>query len=169
VSSAVKFAKKVKGLWKPLTFTVTDLQFISDVSGDEEPENLWGFGKDDVLTKSAVKDPTREETFELTDQFGCDAAVMLIGEEIEQDQGANEIMLEFLVREGTPGAGDTTQRGVEEPRPSRSKDSQKGTVDMDAVDDLLAWLDDDEDSDEGTIVVIGRTHFFSGEMRCYDG
>jgi hypothetical protein len=169
VTSAVKFAKKIKGLWKPLTFTVTDLQFISDVSGDDEPEIPWGSGKEDMLTKSAVKDPTREETFELTDQFGCDAAVMLIGEEIEQDQGANEIMLDFLVREGTPGGGDTTQRGVLEPRLSRSNDSGKASVDMDAVEDLLAWLDDDADSDEGTIVVIGRTHFFSGEMRCYDG
>jgi hypothetical protein len=34
---------------------------------------------------------------------------------------------------------------------------------------FLLRLDDDADSDEGTIVVIGRTHFFSGEMRCYDG
>jgi hypothetical protein len=41
--------------------------------------------------------------------------------------------------------------------------------DISDVEDLLAWLDDEAYEDEGTVVVIGRTHFLSGEMRIYDG
>lgn len=36
-------------------------------------------------------------------------------------------------------------------------------------DDLELWLDNDDDFDEGTVVVIGRTHFFTGEMRAFVG
>ena len=167
VTSAVKFAKRLKGLWRPLTFTVTDLQFISDLSNDDARENPSG---DNVLTKFAVNDPTGEENFEQSDQFGCDASVMLVGEEIEQDEDVNEIMVDFLVREGIPGAGDTNQNNVRDQSPLwEPDDAPKVSVDPDAVENLLAWLDEEEDLDEGTAVVIGRTHFFSGEMRSYDG
>ena len=38
------------------------------------------------------------------------------------------------------------------------------------MEDLENWLDqDDEGVDEGTVVVIGRTHFFTGEMRKFVG
>jgi hypothetical protein len=137
------------------------------LSNDDARENPSG---DNVLTKFAVNDPTGEENFEQSDQFGCDASVMLVGEEIEQDEDVNEIMVDFLVREGIPGAGDTNQNNVRDQSPLwEPDDAPKVSVDPDAVENLLAWLDEEEDLDEGTAVVIGRTHFFSGEMRSYDG
>jgi len=171
VSSAVNFAKKLKGLWRPLSFTVTDLQFISEYKDDTQ-EMRGGSSRDDLFTKVSVNDPTGEETFEITDQFGCDAAAMLVGEEIEQDKDANEIMVDLLLREGVPGAGDTTHNSTPEQRAPLQKETPSNQVKInpDDVEELLAWLDEDEDDmDEGTVVVIGRTHFFSGESRDYDG
>lgn len=170
VASAVKFARNIKGAWKPLTFTVTDLQFISDVADHEDAETSGGIGNDEVLSRFPLTDITGERNFELLDQFGCDAAVMLIGEELEQNADANEIMVEFLVREGIPGAGDRTERDISNQPPVHTSDyAPKVDVDRDAVEDLLAWLDEDDDLEEGTVVVIGRTHFFKGAMRSYDG
>lgn len=171
VSSAVSFAKKLKGLWKPLSFTVTDLQFISEYK-DDTKELRGGSSRDDLLTKVSVKDSTSEETFEISDQFGCDAAVMFIGEEIEQDEEINEIMVDFLMREGVPGAGDTSTASVpeEQARLETEAVAKQVNINPDDVEELLEWLDEeDDDMDEGTVVVIGRTHFFTGETRSYDG
>jgi hypothetical protein len=171
VTSAVNFARKLKGLWRPLTFEVTDLQFISEFKDDTQAMG-GGSSRDDLLTKASVNDPTGEETFEISDQFGCDAAVMLVGEEIEQDQDTNEIMVDLLLREGIPGAGDTEQSSKPNRQATLEQEASPSRVNVnpDDVEELLAWLDeDDDDMDEGTVVVIGRTHFFSGETRDYDG
>ena len=37
------------------------------------------------------------------------------------------------------------------------------------VSDIEDWLNLDDDWDEGTQVIIGRTHFFTGEQRTYKG
>lgn len=171
VSSAISFAKRLKALWRPLSFKVSDLQFISDLCVGDSNDSTVPRDRDDFLAKMSVNDPTGEENFEIADQFGCDAAVMLVGEEIEQDDETNELMVDMILREGIPGAGDTTQAGSEEAQVMwDADDSPEDDIGEEGAA-LLAWLDDDEDEEEGagTAVVLGRTHLFSGEMRNYDG
>jgi hypothetical protein len=68
-------------------------------------------------------------------------------------------MVDNLVREGIPGAGDRTERGINNQPPAQKSDSTpKGNVHQDAVEDLLAWLDEEDYLDEGTVVVIGRSN-----------
>lgn len=170
VTNAIRFTKRLKSLWRPLSFKVSDLQFISDLCMGETKDSMGSGDRDDFLAKMSVNDPTGEEDFEIADQFGCDAAVMLMGEEIEQDEETNELMVDILLREGVAGAADTTQTDGKEEEPMWDLDDSPEDDFGDEGAALLAWLDDDEEGeDAGTVVVLGRTHLFSGEMRAYDG
>jgi hypothetical protein len=89
--------------------------------------------------------------------WGCNAKIMLVGEEIEQDDVANEEMVEKLLETGEIGGGDI------------SMDFTILDDEEESVSDIEKWLDDDDDYDEGTEVVIGRTHFYTGDQRNYKG
>jgi hypothetical protein len=169
VSSAVKFARKLKGTWTPLSFYVPDLHFLSDIPDFDDFEKRDDQSRENIVTKLTSKDPTEIDYSWQSQQFGCDAAVMLLGEEIEQDEEVNEIMMDLLLQEGTPGAGDPSPLTFDKNEQNSKLDSvSRIPTDLNSESDLLAWLNDDEDLDEGTTVVIGRTHFFSGEMRSYE-
>ena len=186
VELAMETARKLQKMWsnRPLTYDVTDLQIISSPKAD---------------------------TF-----FGCDAQIMLMGEELEQDDAASELMVEYICEHGSAGGGDPLSdqeqdtddyaetifsRSLEDDDESddaadagvsslydddgKEKDDEFSRVER----ELLDWLDEsDEDEyddpsrhitakslnhhqevpNEGACVVLGRCHFFSGDMRDYD-
>jgi len=169
--SAVSFAKKMKKIWRPLSFEVTDLQFLSDYSDSETLGSTESADRDGVLSKAVLhsSDQSEQEEYKRTREFGCDASVMLMGEELEQDIEVNEIMADFTLREGIPGGGETSL-GHSRDEAITFCDKNSSIGDNSDEEDLLAWLDDDDDEgEEGFVFVLGRTHFFSGEMRYFDG
>jgi hypothetical protein len=170
VESAVKFARKLKGLWRPLSFEVTELHCISNLSERVSDTHLSEYAnRNSFLAKATVRDSTGEQNFEESSQFGCDAAVMLIGEEIEQDEESNNILVNILLEKGVAGGADPKTQNASNKVALLDDDVSVPVDDISDVEDLLAWLDDEAYEDEGTVVVIGRTHFLSGEMRIYDG
>ena len=165
VTTAVEMARRLKALWDPLTFTVHDFHLISTgLEGSEKAiDDEFSNSREYALTQ--VSDDDALST--TLGQFGCDALVSLLGEELEQDDEVNQEMVNFLLDTGEPGGADTTA-----PLPSAapSDENQSDNSDDDITSlELLSWLDDDDDYDEGQIVVIGRTSFFSGEARSYVG
>jgi hypothetical protein len=146
---ALDVARRLKGLWgKPLTFQVKDLHLLS--CGDPD---------DDGVPLSAVgMHHHHQSAMDLLDQaWGCNARVMLLGEEVQQDEKANQEMVNRLVEEGEPGGMDI------------SFDYTILDDEDESVSDIEKWLNEDEDFDEGTEVIIGRTHFFTGDQRTYKG
>jgi hypothetical protein len=125
-----------------------------------------------------------------TTPFGCDALVMLMGEEIEMDDAINEELANFVLKEGTAGGHglsleELTNLAQRDEHPNSSDDqmstkSQENhdhdvNLDSKARDwlELEDWLDGEDDEDdleeEGTALMIGRTHLFTGEKRSYVG
>jgi hypothetical protein len=141
--SAMTVARRLKGLWgDPLTFLVEDLHLISCRDDDDEEKE--------------VADPTIERMMEWRSvPWGCNAKIMLMGQEMEQDETWNDDMVRKLVEEGSPGGMDI------------SEDFTILEDEDDSVSELEMWLDDDEDFDEGTQLVIGRTHLYTGDQRAY--
>jgi hypothetical protein len=137
VSSAMEVARKLKGLWEPLTFDITDLHILS--CKDEEDEDY-------VIPQQDLQQAL----------WRCDATIKLMGEEVEQDEEFNQEMIKQLLDSGTPGGMDISQDYT-----ILDEEEDEGTLEQ--------WLDDDEDFDEGTTVIIGRTHFFTGDQRVYPG
>lgn len=155
--SGMEVARRLKGLWgPPLTIRVNDLHVIScrddddddsgnTVAGDWDTNN----GVDSRRTKKAAKEFTGRP-------FGCNAKIMLVGQEVEQDEVSNQRMVTKLVKEGELGGMDI------------SADYTILDDEDESVSDIERWLDDD-DFDEGSQVVIGRTHFYTGGQRYYKG
>jgi hypothetical protein len=138
VSSAMVVARKLKGLWEPLTFDVKDLHLLS-CKDDEEPDGY-------VMPQTDLqKAPWR-----------CDAKIKLLGEEVDQDEDFNQEMVQQLMDSGTPGGMDISRDFT-----ILDEEEDEGTLEQ--------WLNDDEDFDDGTTVIIGRTHFFTGDQRVYPG
>jgi len=164
VSRAIPMARQLRRSWKPLTFTVTDLHLVSR-QPQTKPEQgninhermdamdaMWGGGRQRSMDGTSTSQQQQQ-------QFGCDALVMLMGHEIQMDDEWNQEMTNMLCEKGELGGFyyDTT------------RDVSLEEADDSLDDDLERWLNDDEDFDEGSVVVIGRTHFFTGEMRLYVG
>jgi len=173
VTSAVEMARKLKGLWDPLPFNVTDFQLISYESEKSSPENQFDELSDNAeynLKKTSWRHiDIEEETLTTQGQFGCDALVMLMGEELDTDEQGSKEMVDIIMRQGSPGGFELM--GEEEAAsdgmlPTSSDNEAKDDTD---TDDLELWLDGDDQFDEGTVIVIGRTHFFTGDMRSYNG
>lgn len=126
VSSAVKIAKVLQKVWEPLTFNVTDIQFVSrndddlvfpdaststprgtgfGISGKKDtdwdiPEvrhrSKHGTLSKDAAQRMAVTSGGEVEDISKRGIYGCDAMVMLWGEEPEEelmDEGASLSML----------------------------------------------------------------------------
>jgi hypothetical protein len=112
-----------------------------------------------------------EEVLTSQGQYGCDAQVMLMGEEIDTDEESSKEMVDFIMNQGSPGGyefegGGSTEDDGQQLSSVLEESYQENNDD---TDDLELWLDCDDEWDEGTVVVIGRTHFFTGDMRTYDG
>ena len=144
IQSALDIARRLKGIWgEPLTWQVKDMHVISCLGVEDED---WE-GTSPQSSMEWNKMP-----------WGCSAKVMLMGEELEQDEEFNMAMVQRLVEEGEPGGMDI---------------SMDYTILEDEEEEPLSnieqWLNDDEDFDEGTRVVIGRTEFLTGDQRVYTG
>jgi len=210
----------------PLTFTVTDLHFISQQPSSQQNfesdyhntnnifqydqqhvDPLYQKGKNNNKSKnnnnsaglpimpsfqdSRVQPAIRDSV----SQFGLDALVMLMGEEIEMDDECNELMANLVWKDGIPGGADPSAAANavdasdgadidDAPQEDQdfddenSKTAHHGEMErpLDLKDgdwaELMDWLDEDDEEEEeeiGTSVVIGRTHLFTGEKRKYPG
>jgi hypothetical protein len=174
VTSAIEMARKLRELWKPLSFPVTDLHLISSSSTASQPDDTASPGGIDPSflnnreyqlfhqhsERSRLAHPGGDEERHLTTdgKFGCDALIMLMGQEMEMDEELNEKMANLVFEQGTPGGYQAKHETEENPSDYAEDEG-----------DLEQWLHQDDDFDEGTVVVIGRTHFFTGDMRQYLG
>mmetsp|Transcript_699 Transcript_699/g.1455 ORF Transcript_699/g.1455 Transcript_699/m.1455 type:complete len:623 (+) Transcript_699:410-2278(+) len=161
--SAMDKARRLKGLFgDPLTITVTCLDILSCHS----PEDAGGGVGDDndgeewdsfhILNTNRFAQQASQVEIK-KEAWACNAKIMLVGEEIHQDDTANEEMIDKLLESGEIGGGDISMDFT------ILEDEEESTT------DLEKWLDEDDDFDEGTQVAIGRTHFFTGDQRNYKG
>jgi hypothetical protein len=163
VSSAVDMARKLKAVWDPLTLTVTEFHLISALQEMTDNEFL-SESREYSLTQATEEEDLSTSN---TGQFGCDALVSFIGAEMEQDDEINQEMVNLVLETGEPGGADTTS-GSATHLPLET-DLLDDVEEDEATRELFEWLDEDDDYDEGQVVVIGRTTFFSGEARSYGG
>ena len=163
VTAAIECAKRLKSVWDPLSFDVSEFHLMA-IDVDKDKQSAID------LAHTSWSAPMEGETFSETKQFGCDAMVMFVGEEIEQDDEMTDSIAEYVLQHGIPGGGDKSVEG-EGPSVDKIMADLDETAAREApwAHDLLDWLDDDDGWDEGTAIAIGRTHFYSGEMRLYDG
>ena len=163
VTSAMEMARKLRQVWqRPLSFPVTDLHLMSSSSSSTAANNknhMSWLSQDDERHLSAAG------------QFGCNAMVMLRGEEEPQDAQLNQEMTNFVLERGETGGGDTAAAAADHKHNHVAAEiSQDDTAELGVLGDLEHFLEeDDDDYDQGTVVVIGRTHFFTGEARDYVG
>jgi hypothetical protein len=193
VASAIPVARKLRQLWQPLTFSVTDLHVLSSSASSSSSGSLKDsepVEQDDLLDEyyqrksfasavppmpkekagSAVGSPpkTPAATAE-TNQFGCDALIALVGAEMEMDEELNQQMAHWICATGEAGgfarhaSSNSTTAAAESPDLNDNVPREGWTENLDK------WLRDEDDYDEGTVVVIGRTQLFTGEMRQYVG
>ena len=208
VKEAVKIAKVLQKSWHPLEFTVTDIQFISrndedfinHNNGNFEPGS--GFGsmsgrKGQSTQNMAVTTSGEVEDVSQMGVFGCDAMVMLLGEEPEEELMEDDASLSMIVSEdnieSTVANGDNIDEGrlyqeadidynalfTNAEREYQRMKSQEELLSAEFLgevpifsgdDDLEKWLDaDDGDGDEGATAVLGRAQFFIGAMREFVG
>lgn len=146
--SAMDVARRLKGLWgKPLTIDVKSLDLISCKSQDGN-----------VVEKENWNTNVPLETELKKEAWGRNAKIMLYGEEVGQDEEANERMVEQILQDGETGGGDI------------SADYTILHDEEESLSDIEIWLDEeDDDFDEGMQVIIGRTHIFTGDQRHYKG
>ena len=163
VSSAVDMARRLKAVWDPLTLTVTEFHLISAVQEMTDNEFLSD-SREYSLTQATEEEDLSTSS---TGQFGCDALVSFIGEEMEQDDEVNQEMVNLVLETGEPGGADTTSRSTSNAPLEMAL--LEDVEEDEATRELFEWLDEDDEYDEGQMVVIGRTTFFSGEARSYGG
>ena len=215
VSRAIPVARRLRRLWEPLTFNVTDLQFMAycastgtstpsgsstrladttTTTADDDArtvaESSWGGGRGVDYAASAAT--TRNG------QFVCEALVYLVGEEEismveEEEELLNRDMARWVWEQGLSGGHVVNKNNhnstvskdpikhrpaswnlgiqLEENRPDDNDSAQEEEVEAGMRSELEEWLlaDDEDEDDEGAIVVLGRTHFFTGGMRHYVG
>lgn len=182
VTSAMETARKLRALWQPLTFEVTDLHLVSSGSSTDEKGTGKGAGAWDIdYQDNREYQMFHQQSFQSSNawsgsddewrldakQFGCDAMVMLVGEEEPMDDELNQEMVNLICERGISGGHNIPKTEsasiVENDRNEKPKFSDETSA------ELEKWLIQDDDFDEGSVVVIGRTHFFTGEMRNYVG
>lgn len=176
VTSAVEMARKLKGLWDPVSFNVTDFHLISqeDESSTLEDDDFFDNGEY-VLKKmtSWRHADIDEETLQSQGQYGCDALVMLCGEEVDTDQEGSKEMVDLLVNQGIPGGFELATENEKEANNLRGDElSLRNAVseeNTDETEDIELWLDETDEGDDGSVIVIGRCYFFTGSMRIYAG
>jgi hypothetical protein len=157
-------ARRLKGLWgDPLTINVKCVEILSCKSPDDsgvfsEEEEEDGEDWESFHMRTSNRYMQQATAVEMKKEaWGCNAKIMLFGEEVQQDNTLNEKMMEQLLESGEIGGADISMDFT------ILDDEEESTT------DLERWLDEDDDFDEGTQVVIGRTHFFTGDQRNYKG
>jgi hypothetical protein len=232
VEDAVAVAKFLQNTWDPLTFNVTDVQFISRRADNDydyyDPSNDGatpiatsnarqksglihsdsfsegaGFGRTSSMTpfsatttssvnRMAISTSGEVEDVSRQGIYGCDAMVMLWGEEPEEELMDNEASLAMMMNDDD----DENVREIDYNKifataereyrrmhfhetlsrnnPSTTidyLDDSRGDESDEFTSEIEAWLDDDDESleDEGATVVIGRAQFFMGANREFVG
>ena len=200
VTKAVEVARKLQQVWEPLTFRVNDVQLVSKLepsssaekiengssaTSNSEIEHSHGIQKEGYGEKheSAVQDFHISKGRGRSDspsvlsssakgEYGCDAMIMLMGQEeqlVQKQDGAEEEhesneeeILKLLLSEADIRGGSEESSSSEGDKSS----SEEDTDDDDEGDDgfLDYWLEDDEDFEDGATIIIGRTQYFMGEI-----
>jgi len=222
VSKAVDVARKLQQVWEPLTFQVNDLHLIStveesltisndpfaendqDLPGDPTMDDPYCFQTDEFgnpmmhenrehsLRKFHGSDGT-DSVFSTKGEYGCDAMIMLSGEEsqllkkkvvfdeeeaaTDEDDVDEDAKLEaesfYLEKEDEDRIMELLLSPAALPGGQVSKTSGRPKSynrDDEEEDYLQHWLgEDDDDVDDGATIIIDRTQFFMGEMRHYTG
>jgi hypothetical protein len=138
VAAVIPVARRLRQQWRPLTFEVADMHLLSSSSS-------------------------------FSTQFGCDARVSLgdIMDETEEETDSNttsvaEEMIQMMCELGEPG-GFFQQNNQTTTPTTNGDDTTRDHL------DLERWLDgaeeDEEEEDQGTVVVLGRTQLFTGHIR----
>jgi hypothetical protein len=203
VQQAVAVLGHLQALWDPLEFRVTDLQVVSCLTtlatNTASIATRTTRRTCDALFSSSPAGKKQEQQ----EQVGCDALIMLQGEEVFMDAKLNAEMANFIATRGQMGGHEAAASAAVKqghvgdgqglplsPATERIRIDDLDLADGD-VSSLQKWLwqdkdddnyddvggvnhldsldQDDEDYDEGTVVVLGRTHFFTGDMRTYVG
>ena len=104
--------------------------------------------------------------------MGCSALISLYGEEMEMDEELNQEIANLVAQTGQDGGATTINNdSFRSPSSFASAADDLNVQQHGSIDDIEAFLDDDNeaDYDGGTVVVIGRVHFFTGDARIYQG
>ncbi len=163
LKNAMETAQRLKGLWgDPLKIDVKSVDIIScrDPNASDDYDDGAGVGEFESfqITNKEKLFAQQASQYDMNkNAWGCNAKIMLAGEEVEQDDTANEDMISQLLESGEIGGGDI------------SMDFTILDDEEETVSDIEKWLEDDDEFDEGTQVIIGRTHFFTGDQRNYIG
>lgn len=178
VTEAIPVAQKLGKVWKPLTWEVTDLHLLASQAMVAEAEKTTTGEADDNYEDPSMWLFRRKVTAVNQDDsmlMGCSAMVMLYGEEMEMDDELNREVANLVAQTGLDG-GFIQQSALDDSGIASSVDGSSGSTSglnlrNGETWDIEAYLNDgDEDShDEGTVVVIGRVHFFTGDARIYQG
>ena len=187
VSLANLALKKLSSFWKPLSFNVTDLHFVSQAESSDVPGVVDGMSY--LLNEAHF-------LYQSKQQFECDALVSLIGEEPISNNEDDDHNLLFHLMEDMPEKGavinldDLFQAKKEEAKlearemmrnahkPGVDSDfttncigtEDEGGYDARTIEQLLDIIPEEEaDWNKGATIVIGRTQFFLGQMREYVG
>lgn len=210
VHKAVLFAKKLQRQWEPLTFHISDLHILSRTTATDTllgssspttrltqhnpPGTTFKSKKEFYTHEEMVVEKQRKDLFMTQGEYGCDAMIMLMGEEwqlaslqkVDNDSSTSnntnrlykpwefdEFYTRDLVDEGLEEddrlvmdfTNDRWDDRNERDDDDYNHDSYR-YYEPDQVDD---WLEDDEGWDDGATIVVGRTQFFMGDMRKYIG
>uniref|UniRef100_A0A7S3KZF8 Uncharacterized protein n=1 Tax=Amphora coffeiformis TaxID=265554 RepID=A0A7S3KZF8_9STRA len=179
VSQAIPVAQKLRKLWEPLQWEVTDLHILEStashqkqINGEESLDQqqqmppIWGFAP--KKTQAALSSDKQQM------MMGCSALISLYGEEMEMDDELNEEIANLVAKTGQDGGGSGAANNADNSGASSSASFTADDLNVQrhgSIDDIEAFLEDDNeaDYDEGTVVVIGRVHFFTGDARIYQG
>jgi hypothetical protein len=166
VSAAIETARKLKSFFgAPLEFKVTDLQIIScDNANDPQIEPLTS---PSWLSRSQDE----EQNLQRGEEYGRDAMVMLVGEETEDDSTEEMAVLSSQKEEKCNGDYSLVENDDADEECNVKNETWNRVIASDLnVSALEQWLDaGDEDFEEGSVVAIGRTRFYTGENRIYLG
>ena len=203
VKEAVQMAKVLQKSWHPLEFNVTDIQFISrdddfinHNNANFDPGSGFGTSKK-TRTKRSIGLTASGEVEDVSKQgvFGCDAMVMLLGEEpieefiedgaslsmiVPKDEAESNIIDSDSLDESPVMQGmiDYNSIFINAEREYQRMESHEELFNAEFLgevpifsgdDDLEKWLDVDEEADEGATAVLGRAQFFMGAMREFVG
>ena len=185
VTEAIPVAQKLRKLWEPLTWEVTDLHILSrmdEQTGLQQVDDTsmssgwilpWKRGSKTKSSNSAT--PSNDSRV-----MGCSALIALYGEEMEMDEELNAEVANLVAKTGIDGG---FSRNLSTPDFTSNYNKENGstsdwTVSTEnlnlkhgKVDEIEAFLADDEDDtyDEGTVMVFGRVSFFTGDACIYAG
>jgi len=159
--TAMEIARRLKGFWEdPLIINVKCLEILSCNCPNDVGSRVDKDGEECESIQSSNHKRFAHQVSQVEmkqEPYGCNARIMLLDEEIQQDDKANEKMIDQLLENGEIGGGDI------------SLDFTILDDEEETVTDLEKWLEEDDDFDEGTQVTIGRTRFFTGDQRYYKG